>query len=94
MAKTNIHTGFTLKSKGDSIMNNNHIQLSFPTELCSYLISGSNPKVSEVCFRIFLSQRMPNTTAIVVDFANSKSMQAMLQQFFPTASSVTSSPAR
>lgn len=72
-------------------MNNNHIQLSFPTELCSYLISGRNPKVSEVCFRIFLSQRMPNTTAIVVDFANSRSMQAMLQQFFPTVFYVNTS---
>lgn len=50
----------------------------------SYLVSGSHFAMAEVVFQRMLSQKTPNTTAMVLDFVQAGDFLSPLQKFFPT----------
>lgn len=55
---------------------------SFPKG--SYLVSGSHLAIADCLLQTMLSQKVPDTTAIVLDFVQSGDFLAPLQQSFPT----------
>lgn len=65
-------------------MNNMICQPHVSLPMGSYLVSGSHFAMAEVVFQRMLSQKAPNTTAMVLDFVQSGDFLSPLQQSFPT----------